>query len=370
MRKNTKVYVGDRIVTNKNFKPFMSNKDLFDVEDNKYKGTIIEIRDSMLNIAFDDEHPFCHTLENRTDRMNGYSLLFKESDLDSSVDLSDEKKRAFVGLIRELAFKKISELPIKIRSKEDSLRSLVSTARSLAADLSRKELQIEGDNHKLADLIKSKRGLTVNVDELVSKYDKFMSNKKIASVDPIESDGYKSVLITTNDLVYHREGSSLGDFTLGAYKILIPLDSGQRVRAINYKRHKDRFKYHHPCINNSTLCLGESVGDEVMKLRNEGNIIGLAYLLIIFLEKPDYGNPYIQEEEFFCAQTVTIKPENEIDWFSNIYWDENEKWDGRKFAEDFKNLNTTSAYCENCERSVTINEDGDCPDCGEELSST
>ena len=340
MRKNNKVFVGDRIITNKYFKPFLANKDLFDTEGNFYKGTIIEIRDAVLNVAFDDELPFCHTLENRTDKINGYSLSFKEANLSKSVDIKDEKKRAFIGLIREINFDKMSQLPILIRSKEDSVRSYVATARELASQLLESETKIEAQNHELATLIKSKRTCRLNIDDVSVKYNKFRKNKKIKSVESIVYEGRKSVLITTNDLTYHRDDSIIGDFVLGAYKILIPLKTDFNVMCSNYKRHKDKSRYHHPCVSGFKLCLGDSVGAEVKKLRNESNIIGLTYLLILFLEKPDYEDPYCREEEFHCAQPVTMKPKLESDWFSEAYWNENETWDGAKFAEDFKKINS------------------------------
>ena len=200
-------------------------------------------------------------------------------------------------------------------------------------------------------------------------------NSRIKEIEVLSNNGETDILVTTNDLTYTNPSSNMEDFVLGAYKILLPLDIERVMQAINYKRHVNKFTYHHPCIKRSELCLGDAMINVLAKTRREGDIVNTIHLLINFLEKPDYGTPYCSETDFYCAQPVTIKPSDKYDWFKESYWNDKQLWDGSAFTTaqqlaivKFSGSSSNNSYgneceneCGNCGHEFDGNQ---CPECG------
>jgi hypothetical protein len=144
-----------------------------------------------------------------------------------------------------------------------------------------------------------------------------------------------ALIIKTNDLVYRHKNKDIPNYNLGAYYILF--DNYKNILIVNYKKY-NRFNnctYFHPNIrSNFNCCMGEVVKRNVHQYLESGDFDLAVNLIILFLEEPNYGTPYVRAEIFACSQPVTLKDDYKI-LFEPSSW-QKENWDQEKFKADFK----------------------------------
>lgn len=373
MRKTETIYLGDKVKTKSTYKPLLKNDERFNPEGEIYEGIVVGKRGKYLMVDFHKKLPFTHYLGNMLQEPTGCGIEYKHLVVTETFKAENKEEQEFVGLMKELQFEEMNKLPTEIRQKEDNLRQHVSQIKNKLREVSDAERNVEREEFDLKSLKEKKVAASVDTDFIVKQYRQMKKNPKIKTIEILDTKGVVDILLTTKDLTYKNPRTVMPDYNLGAYKILIPMDINRGMQAINYKKHVKKFSYHHPCIHDSRLCLGNAVENEVYKLRNTNNIINLSHLLINFLEEPNYGGPHLSEELFYCNQPVTIRPRNKYDWFDMAYWNEKEVWDGAKYTADEKKIREklrklgaqVEEICPECgydgdERD----DDGDCPNCG------
>jgi len=93
--------------------------------------------------------------------------------------------------------------------------------------------------------------------------------------------------------------------------------------------------YSHPCVREGGyVCMGDLVRVGVNNYRKENQLVSLIYLLLNFLKEPNYGTPYRSAIDFRCAQPVTYKPKDILNYLSDSNWRRHEKWSDKLFYED------------------------------------
>jgi len=85
------------------------------------------------------------------------------------------------------------------------------------------------------------------------------------------------------------------------------------------------------------MCLGSKVQEGAMHFQKRNMYKELIYLLINFLQEPNYNGPFIAAHIFYCAQPVTLKHKNILDWLNHDKW-ASEIFDGSKFENDIKDV--------------------------------
>lgn len=233
----------------------------------------------------------------------------------------------------ELAVKNATTTPRELSNLIQSTKELNSEIKSYVAQIRSDENEILKMSYKIKEIENRERKAEIDKKKVVKRYKKLTKSPDIKSIKIIEKDGIRNVLVTTNDLLYTHKDSSVSPYISGAYKILIPINNFKNTLAINYKKHFNGFEKHHPCINNSGVCWGPTMNAEIEKLNNEYDLESMIYFAIDFLKRPDYGRPHIPAADFKFAQDVTIEPVDELDWFNRSYWEENQEWDGKAWAE-------------------------------------
>jgi hypothetical protein len=369
MRKTDKIYLGDKVRTKKSFKPYISTDERFNPEGVLYDGVVVGKRGSFLLVDFEQKYPFTHYLGDLLTEPTGCAVEFKNLNIVKSFKSDDVNEIKFVGVIKQLNFEEFLKTPKEIRRTEDEINSQIGRIKSLLREVKEKEVVLEKDEFKLKELKTKKSIKNINESRIASQYKAMKKNKKIKSIEILGDEDLPNILLTTNDLMYRNANSNIPDYNLGAYKILIPLNVDESVLAINYKKHVNKFEFHHPCIKRAKMCLGTAMKEEVAKLRKTNNIINLAHLLINFLEEPNYGTPHLNEELFYCSQPVTIKPKTEMQWFDNIFWDEKEYWDGEKYTKETeiatKILDDSRVRCLSCGHVRELSDEVECSNCGD-----
>jgi len=334
MKKKEKIYVGNKIKTNAKFKPINQDGTRLDLKGESFEGTVIGKRGKFIFIDFHQELPFTHYLNGLLSKPTGRALFSNETTPIDSCKSKDKQKQDFFNLMIEFRYKELEKIPGKIRSIEDTINNRIGNIKSLSRDIDFHEDEIQKEEFERKKLENKKMFISFNSDYIMKQYNKMKTNPKVDTIKILNINQDTNVLLTTKNLTYKNPNSKIPNYNLGAYKILIPIDADKRLKIINFKKHVQKFYYHHPCINRGEVCLGNAMISEVTKLRNSGNIINLIHLLINFLEEPNYNDPHLSEELFYCNQKVTIKPKNEEDWFNEEYWDKFEKWDGAKYTKD------------------------------------
>ena len=364
MRKNDPVYLGDKIVTNKHFKPIMADKEAFDLKEEFLDGVVVATRGDFFCVDFGKEFPFTHSLEKTLKGPTGYAVNRRDFKVVESYSTKDPKKSMFINVLRERQYTEAQKAPSEIEKIRQSAESKVGSIKQYVREIKNYESNLLKDNFKIKAL-EAKPGVSeISNNTIERQYEKLLSHKKIKTAEIIEKDnGNKYILVTTEDLTFHDEYRDIPDFVLGAYKMLIPINNGNGLKIVNYKKHVLK-EYYHPCIVGSNICMGNMVGDEIHRFNVEDRYLDTIYLMLNFLEEPDYGTPHLCAIKFMCGQNVTINPRNQFNWFDMGYWKNKEVWDGNKYTTENKEaykkhtggrLGTAPAQASN-ER---------CPSCGE-----
>lgn len=374
MRKTDKIYIGDKVKTKKTFRPLDKNKQRFDPKGAEYEGIVLDKRGSFLIVDFGEETPFTHYLSGMLTTPTGSAVEFKHLAVTETYKSDDEDEQAFVCMMREARVGKINELPREIRAKEEGLASLVGDIKSRNRDIASLEATLEKSEFELREMKDSTAVIDVDSGRIAKQYQSVLKSSKIKSIkiyDSKRNPGGRDIIVTTNDLSYRTE-NHIGGYVLGAYKFLIPLDIGMNISAVNYTKHVRRFELSHPCVHNGSICMGSAVEEEVYKLRRAGDIVNLIYILINFLEEPQYGEPHIDDVRFYPRQDVTMKIDDEHDWFSRDVWGVKEAWDGEKYDKEVRDISRMveeGMQCYKCDSdpgSGVPTSEAPCPNCGSE----
>ena len=341
MKKTDAVFLGEKVRTKKTFKPqIRGDKTFTPPKDTFYEGIVIGRRINQLIVKFDKQYPFTYRVDDMVSEPVATAIDYKDLEQISNVEIEDQGARAFVGAMREESFDKISNFPqIKQRFVND-IAGMKADLRNYGETVERIENDLVNKNFALEDAIANNEINTKGTGDILAQYESLMASNKIDSVEIVKSGSTSFMIVTTNDLIYTpRPNTNCGRFIIGAFKFRINLAGGRVLpKVANYKRHMRRSDLHHPCISNFNLCLGGDMQSEMYALSNRKAWITLVYTLINFLENPNYGSPYVADIEFSCAQAVTIRPRNPLDWFSPGYWESNEKWDGRLHTANVNKL--------------------------------
>lgn len=338
MRKQKEVYLGDKIITTKKFKPLGSDGNPVDLEGALLEGVVVQKRGHFIGVDFGKEFPFTHLLDGTLTKPHGYAINKECYKVLESYSCDDRNKEVFVNVMREGKYLEAEKIPKQIADIQANMISRKNNIKDYNRSVAVEENRLLKDNVKLKELTERKDVTKIDVNKLEKQYDKLIKNSFIKEVTLYESeDAIKYILVTTEDLTFKDENKDLPEFNLGAYKIRIPLDSNRDVMAVNYKRHVQK-KYFHPCISEGNLCLGPAMIDEVVRMRRKESYPALIHLLINFLREPSYNQPFLDARYFYCAQDVNIRPRNNDDWFNMDYWRSKASWDGKKYTEEGRDV--------------------------------
>ena len=328
MKKLVKPAVGDEIITNKKFEM-----------GEKMEGVIRDILDeNIYAVEFELAKKGMHKFDNLLTEANGFCIEEKEFKIVNHYQNSNKIKEKFVNLIRTQYFKKLLKIPARLQQVDKDIKQRKRDINSYANSLKNTKTLITKFEKEKISISQQLETLPDNA-QFEKQFNKLTSHPLIKKIELIE----EYLIVTTKDLTYHdgRERNKLPDFNIGAFMIFIPLDESQQINTINYKRQVLRGNYFHPCIRGGgSMCLGDNVAEGVKRYRQKSQYIELIYLLINFLQEPDYHGPHIKAHLFYCAQPVTIKPTKIFDWLDNSYWNSKEKFDDPKYRKDINNIQT------------------------------
>jgi len=311
--------MGDEIITTKAFE-FGENM----------QGIIREVIDkNIFAVEFEEHKDGMHKFSDMLLKEDGYCLAKKDFNIVNQYSNSNKDKEGFVVKLRECHFTKLLNIPSDIRDLENQKRNNKSEIKSIATRTKKLEGELKKIDIEKNTIIKNAEFIPEN-EKFAKQYDKLISHKLINDI--IINDNY--LIIKTEDLTFTEERTALPDFNLGAYYMFISTTSTQKPKVINYKKQLTKGGYHHPCIERGGhLCLGSVVGNGVDKCMKNGSYIELVYLLLNFLQEPNYNGPYIEAKFFISAQPVTIKPKSIEGWLNRDEW-RKEKFNQKKFDDD------------------------------------
>ena len=193
--------------------------------------------------------------------------------------------------------------------------------------------------------LKKLKAQPVNEDKDNKKIlEQLKKHKKIELVDFLESprcEIERYLVIKTKDLYYKdKHLYPLKNNLLGRYVIIIPQcidtkDSLIYLKAFNYTKTFSKGAYHHPCIkNDGAICLGPEMKEYLLNEFQKNNIPALVSLIILFLENPNYNNPYLSMERFQFAQD--IKTKGNLKSIINSSWHYERPWDEEKYINEYE----------------------------------
>ena len=330
--KKTIIHLGDRIITTKKF-PQGKDK----------KATLIYKTENSYGAKFDEPFKECHYLKINDDTIGilqekkGFFLEANQFKVTSTYKNNNKKKEKFVHFLKDKYYDQKSLIPTQIKEYQDNIKYYgheIENNRNYIKNL------IKNIKKRIKNIEKTKQNakIKININNLEKEYDKLMKHKGIKEIilatNPNNKEKY--IVVTTNDLIYHDSQTDRdrhqANFNLGAYKIFIPLNINLDIKTINYKRQLLRGGYFHPCIKErGIMCLGNQVKNEINSYRKNSQFMLLIFLLVNFLQEPDYHDPYIDAQLFIFAQPVTIKPKNIFNYLNHEYWRNYEKWDNDKY---------------------------------------
>lgn len=323
-------YMGDNIITTKKFK-YGAGK----------KGILRIIRGDSFGIQFtealkknaNEKIGGSHDLDQILKENTGYFLHHNEFKITNTYTNANKNKELFVKMLQQKYYSDLANVPVKIKQIENNVTSKHRNIKDKHAMIKIQEEEVV-KLLKTISKLKESPEKKVSITSFEKRFNKLKSHKLIKNIKLIEN----FIIITTEDLIYH--GQDIKDFNLGAFKIFLNREHLSTIpKTINYKRQMLKGKYFHPCIEDGgQMCLGDQLRNEIEKLGEEGEIAALIFLLINFLQEPNYRDPYIRAHIFSLAQKVTLKPTNVLDYLSSNYWYENEIWDEIKFQEEKKKL--------------------------------
>lgn len=218
----------------------------------------------------------------------------------------------------------IKECKSKIRGDEDALNYHLENLKEI------KETAIK--NKELLKTLKT-NSTKDKIENYANQYEKILKHPKIERIK-ILSD---YIIITTTDLTYYDGKEQWGNFNLGAYHIFIPKNCKERknIQIINYKKQYKQGVIFHPCIKEEgRTCTGAQLSQEVNGYLKKNQIAFVVFCYLNFLEHPNEKGPYMNAHQFRCAQDVTFKPKNILDYLKQDEWYKHEKWDEKKYYKD------------------------------------
>jgi hypothetical protein len=318
------VYCGDTIITTKDF----AKEGL--------KGKVVSTNPGY-GIEFDkpfDLGVMCktHSLKGLLPKETGCYLSRQEFEVVESYKNTDKNKESFVKSINNNFHSNLKNIPMNINILKSENKYRMDDIKSMKRNIisTNKELINNGKEiEKLNKIITNRPQMS----SFETQFDRLMKSKKIKDVTIHK----EYIIVTTNDLVYKKTSRIPSDFVLGAYKMFINTNNST-IKIINYKKHY-RKQYFHPCIRSGgDVCMGDEVRKEVKNYLDKNQIDLLIFLMIGFLEEPNYISPYIDDLSFMCAQPVTIKPRDPLNYIKESYWNRYENWDVEKYEKERKEL--------------------------------
>ena len=318
-----KYYLGDSIVTKPSAICGADKKGIIYCEHSELK--------NVFGIKLDDTKNKFHQLqefkESRTKIPQRNGLWINKKDFTITTK-EKEDARAFNEFLIKGYFYQLEEIPRYIRCNRSSIEDEESGIEEYISYIEDKKASIR----RYICNIKKLQNTVIEQPKLNVQYEKIMKHKLIEKV--FKERNY--IVIKTKNLTYHHIDEYVPDFILGAYYIFIPItpDDYSSVKVINYKKQVRKIYYGHPCIKTQgQICLGDTVNAEIKKYKRENNYSMIVFLLINFLQQPNYDTPYIAAEDFRAAQPVTYKPEDVTDYLSKTDCDDNENWDEDKYTK-------------------------------------
>ena len=336
MIKIEKPQLGDIIITTDKFCPIDKNKKQIGPFPN-LRGIIILQFADIFGIKFEKETEWTHDLGEILLTKTGHFLAKEDFKIIDKYKEKNKEKAEFIKAIKKSYYQKLAKIPSNLKNLELEIKYKKEDIASNKRSIIKYKHQII-DKGKQIDILKKKAEIPFDISIFEKQFDRLKKSSKIKDIKITEN----YIVITTNDLTYKKTFRIPSDFILGAYKIFIPSNSDISIKAINYKKHFKR-EYFHPCITiTNGICMGEEIRKEIEELRRKNQIDLIIFLLINFIEEPNYNSPYIDDLSFMCAQDITIKPKNIEEWLDISYWHNNEKWDDDLYTKTRNKLTSNN----------------------------
>jgi len=298
-------------------------KTLTDEEVNEIKGglkfVVVEIIDDKL---------LCSMMSGRRDYLLLYDKFPRIKNLRSFIiiDSKNVKPNGEKEKCLELSIDICSKDCSVINESQQSIKSCSERLTSLEIEKRDLESKIKTSKNDISLITNLYSDGVLSITKKIKKdFDDLVSSKKIVGYSFVDGN----IIVTTGDIYYRDDRRAIKNFYIGAYKILFNTSRGE-LKAVNYKRHQSRTVFH-PNIHSElfSICLGETKVAVKHAINCKKYALATS-ILIDFLEEPNYGTPYNYISVFANMQDVTIKPRNEMNWFSESYWRKNEVWDTDK----------------------------------------
>lgn len=336
-----KITIGDKIQTNKKFKPLNRNDEAIEIPEEGLPGVVIGSHCSFYIVEFEQPYDFTHYLLDKGAAEPKHAYLKGEwMDVKESLKIEDVGvSTQFIELMIAEKYKMLSQDNSIIKSKESEIESVKSSMRSYQRDMDSYGKNLIIKELELRTIIDRNKFSKVSPESIIKQCKKVIDSEKIKDIVVEGDEGDRRLLITTEDLYFVDKRMDLPTFKLGAFKIRIPLETDGYLVIANYKKQYRKYQYHHPCISSTMKpCFGDMLKDTVHDLRNKHAYIPLIGILLDFLEEPNYGSPHIDAKSFSGAQKVTIAPRDSKNWFNENYRGERESFDEDKFTEYIKEI--------------------------------
>lgn len=186
---------------------------------------------------------------------------------------------------------------------------------------------------------KIKKAITAQINNIRKHVD--VADVRIYDVNNTEHEAFSAtgepsfIVVTTKNLVYTAGGNNI-QFDLGRYKIFIGRNKKLYAKGITYWCGHETRHISHPCIIGFDICMGDSVGREMQKYKEEGNIDSMVGLLINFLKEPNYAHPFMQDKEYLALrQKVGVEASHPLSYLLNSWWERVyvRKWNQETYNE-------------------------------------
>jgi len=276
------------------------------------KGVVLNFKKPAYAILFEKQQKNYHNLDDRITTDTGYYL--KKTNFNATK--IDPVARAFY--MSDL--NNWQKTPIQIRREEKNLDSWKNEITMYESHIKKDLEKVEKTKKIIEDLKNTKIPEITDSTETIATINK---HKKVSLLTYKQIDGIDYFVIETEPLYYHLDGVKQG--LLGQY-VLFVHTSFDSVYGINKSVHFFNGEIHHPCIDHSrTFCLG-NFSQEIVIAQRTKDIYRLINSLILFLEEPNYGSPYVTWKTFQRAQPVDKPAEDYSEYFDRSFW-EKQTWD-------------------------------------------
>lgn len=299
-------------------------------------GTVVDIQGEIATIYLTEEKSFAVKMYLQKDKRFIIAKLSELGVLETGEDIQVDNFTHFMTYANTKSLNEYESEYSRVLSNIDNAKQTIERLIRDIENYKKNEFENRGRLEIIENDVKNMLSGEINTDEYASYYKGILKNSNIESLEVVDDNGVKKLLVTTKPLKYVNsrkiiEGKPL-ELTFGAYKILIDKYGG--VKVANFTHHYNKGARHHCCVDgNFSVCMGGNVSNAIRKSAEGKDYASIIHLMIDFLKEPNYGQPYIQDVDLVGMQEITAKAESWKDYFNTSFYQKN-NWDSEKYKEE------------------------------------